>query len=209
MATEHRDELQVPRGTVLFHEGDPGHEMFVIATGRVRLTIGAPGYEREIGELGPGEFFGELALLSDVPRTATATAAEDSTLLVIGRDAFAMMVQDDLDIVFRMMHTQGRRLRQTDQPIHLLSRELGRLRVMLHCVRLLAAEDFRFPASIDLGAVAGDLGLRDDTVAAEVAAFVSQGVGVLHDRRWAIEGPQQVEQLLAALSRLAGAAARG
>jgi CRP/FNR family cyclic AMP-dependent transcriptional regulator len=209
MTMEHRDELQVPRGTVLFRQGDPGHEMFVIATGRIRLSIGEPGYEREIGDLGPGEFFGELALLSDVSRTATAVAVEDSTLLVIGRDAFAMMVQDDLDIVFRMMHTQGRRLQRTDQPIRDLTREMGRLRVMLQCLRQLAAADFRFPASIELTKVASDLGLNRTAVQEEVAALVSRGVGLLEDGRWAIESRQQLEQLLDALCGMTEDAAGG
>src|SRR2546422_11590004 len=104
MATPTRDELHVPKGTTIFHQGDPGHEMFVIAEGRVRLTLGNGGLEKELTVLGPGEFFGELSLLSDAPRSATATAVEDSTLLVIGRDVYAMMMQDDLDIVLRMMN---------------------------------------------------------------------------------------------------------
>src|SRR5512140_2141352 len=124
-----RDELRVPKGTIIFRQGDPGHEMFVIAAGRVRLTIGAAGHEKEVAVLGPGAFFGELSLLSDEPRSATAEAMEDSTLLAIGRDVFAMMVQDDLDIVLRMMNIQGQRLSQTDQPIQELVQRLGRVRV--------------------------------------------------------------------------------
>src|SRR5438876_11067174 len=105
-----RDELHVPKGTVIFRQGDAGHEMFVLAKGHVRLTLGSEGLEKDLTVLGPGDFFGELSLLSDAPRSATATAVEDSSLLVIGRDVYAMMMQDDLDIVFRMMNTQGRRL---------------------------------------------------------------------------------------------------
>src|SRR5437899_460779 len=94
------DEYRVPKGAVIFRQGDPGHEMFVVSAGRVRVTIGSEGHEREVGTFGPGEFFGELSLLSDAPRTATAEAIEDTTLLAIDRAAFSMMVQDDLDIVF-------------------------------------------------------------------------------------------------------------
>src|SRR5206468_11715402 len=122
-----RDELRVPKGTVIFRQGDPGHEMFVISEGQVRLPIGTGGLEKEVGWFGPGTFFGELSLLSEEPRSATATAAEDSTLLVIGRDVFKMMVQDDREIVFRMMNLQGQRLGRTNPPIQALTQRMVRV----------------------------------------------------------------------------------
>src|SRR5204863_443629 len=86
------DEIEVRKGTVLFRQGDPSDTMFVVAAGRIRLTLGSGAEVREIGLLGPGDFFGEISLLSGAARTATAEAAEDSRLLVVGRDAFKMMV---------------------------------------------------------------------------------------------------------------------
>lgn len=197
MAATHQDELQVPRGAVIFDQGDPGHEMFVIAAGRVRLTIGADGHEKEVALLGPGEFFGELSLVNDAPRSATATAIEDSTLLVIGRDAFAMMVQDDLDIVFRMMNTQGQRLSQTNLPIQELTQRLGRARVVAHCLRRLVA-----PAAdprIDIALLARELDIPLAAAEATVAELVQQNLGARQGNYWNLQGPQQIEHLVEAL----------
>ncbi len=92
-------EIDVRKGTVLLRQGDPSESMFVVATGRVRLTLGSGAEMREIGVMGPGDFFGELSLLSGGERSATAEAIEDSRLLVVGRDAFSMLLQDDLATV--------------------------------------------------------------------------------------------------------------
>src|SRR5262245_60700626 len=133
--TAQRDEFRVPKGEVIFRQGDQGHEMFVIYEGRVKLSIGIEGHEKQVAELGQGEFFVDLSLLSDAPRSATAVAVEDSTLLAIGRDAFAMMVQDDLDIVFRMMNIQGQRLAHANEPIQDLTQRLDRVRIATHCLK--------------------------------------------------------------------------
>src|SRR5262249_49713840 len=156
---EQRDEIHLPKGAVLFRQGDPGNEMFVVSKGRVRLTIGSEGNEKQVAAPGPGEFFGDLSLLSDTPRTATAVALEDSTLLVIGRDAFAMMVQDDLDIVFGMLNIQGKRLSLTNEPIQQLMEQLGRIRVAAHCLQRLIRSSDQSATTLDIGALAREVNL--------------------------------------------------
>ena len=153
-----RDEYRLPKGAVIFRQGDPGNEMYVIAAGRVRLTIGTGGHEKEINVLGPGEFFGELSLLSNAPRSATATAVDDTVLLCIGRDVFSMLVQDDLDIVFRMFDIQGRRLSQTNVPLQELSQRLTRVRVAARALRqVLAGGDSRVPARLSVAALVAEV----------------------------------------------------
>lgn len=198
-----RDEYRFSKGAVIFRQGDPGLEMFVIAEGRVRLTIGAEGHEKEVAVLGAGEFFGELALLSEAPRSATAQAVEDSTLLAIGRDVFAMMVQDDLDIVFRMMNIQGQRLSQTNQPLQDMIQRLGRVRVSAHALRRLLDPRTAFPARIDLAALTTELGLSAQAVDAAVGDLVQHGIGTLDNHRWSIPERAQADALLKLLCRYA------
>jgi CRP-like cAMP-binding protein len=194
MSTSLRDQLPVKKGEVIFRQGDPGHEMFVVSAGRVRLTIGSGGHEKEVAVIGPGQFFGELSLLSDEPRSATAEATEDSTLLAIGRDVFAMMVQDDLDIVFRMMNIQGQRLRQTNQPIEDLVQRLGRVRVAAAALkRFMGAGGF--PAAINVAELTREVGLDTQVVDATVADLVRRGVGSTTNGRWTIQSPDQLRQL--------------
>jgi CRP-like cAMP-binding protein len=198
-----RDEVKVSKGAVIFRQGDPGNEMFVVAQGRVRLTIGANGLESEVAVLGPGEFFGELSLLRDMPRTATAEAMDDVTLLAIGRDVFAMMVQDDLDIVFRMMNTQGQRLSRTNEPVQELSQRLGCIRIAAHSLRRVLGRTTPLPATLDVAALASELRLSPAIVGAEVAELVRCGAGTLEAGAWCIHDAVHLDKLLEAVCRYA------
>lgn len=72
----------LPAGQVVVREGDPGHSMFVVLEGRVAVLRGSDnGVNTEVGRLGAGEFFGELALLTGTQRTATIVTVEDAVLL--------------------------------------------------------------------------------------------------------------------------------
>lgn len=80
--------LLVPAGTEVIRQGDSGDRFYVIESGRLRVTVdGAPS-----GELGPGEFFGEIALLRDVPRTATVVSETEAKLRALGREEFLAAV---------------------------------------------------------------------------------------------------------------------
>lgn len=76
------------KGAVVVRQGDAGDDFFVLRSGTVDVDIDG----RVVRRLGPGGWFGELALLHDAPRTATVTAADDAELLVIGRDRFLTAV---------------------------------------------------------------------------------------------------------------------
>ena len=82
------DEVTVRAGKVLAKEGAPAHEFFVILEGNVDITKRG----KRVNTLGPGDFFGELALLGKVPRTATATAATPARLLVVGHREFTSLL---------------------------------------------------------------------------------------------------------------------
>ncbi len=198
-----REEIKMPKGSVIFRQGDPGNEMFVISQGRVRLTIGTAGHEKEVAIFGPGDFFGELSLLSDEPRSATAEVVEDATLLAIGRDVFAMMVQDDLDIVFRMMNIQGQRLSRTNEPIQDLMQRLGRVRIAAECLRRLWAPATTWPATVDIAEVSAAAGLNQQTVTRTITELAHQGIGSLEDGRWRISDQTQAGKLLDVLCQLA------
>jgi MFS family permease len=80
--------VEAPAGTVVIREGDQGDRFFAIEEGEAVVTVGG----REITRLGPGDHFGEIALLRDVPRTATVTSATDLRLLALEREDFLAAV---------------------------------------------------------------------------------------------------------------------
>jgi CRP-like cAMP-binding protein len=172
--------------------------MFVVGRGRIRLTIaGEDGVEKEVNVMKEGDFFGELSLLADAARTATATAVEDSTLLVVGRDVFGMMVQDDLDIVFRMMRAQGRRLSQANVPIQEMTQQLGRVRIACYALRRVLAGPL--PVDIDLERLGADVGLPAQAVQVAVNQLAAQGAGRRNDGRWSFTGADETPHLVEAI----------
>jgi CRP/FNR family transcriptional regulator, cyclic AMP receptor protein len=92
------DELTLPDGKELTHQGERGREFMVIVDGSARVTKNG----RKINELKAGDFLGEIALLSDVPRTATVTTTSETTVLVLTDRAFKR-VADKIPSVHRSL----------------------------------------------------------------------------------------------------------
>jgi len=104
------DEVDVPDGQVLCREGAPGSEFFVIVDGSVRIDQGG----KAIATLGPGEFLGEIALIDDRPRTATATSVGPTSLLVLTRGGFRTLMMDFPAIEHTVMKALVDRICQLD-----------------------------------------------------------------------------------------------
>jgi CRP/FNR family transcriptional regulator, cyclic AMP receptor protein len=118
-------------GEVLFREGESGEEMFVIQGGVVRITKRVGGEERPLATLGRGEFVGEMAILNEKPRTATATVVEDAKLLVIGAKTLEMMISKNSEIALRLIKKLARRLDSADELVQILLNPDPEARVML------------------------------------------------------------------------------
>jgi CRP-like cAMP-binding protein len=108
---------EFPKGHVLCHDGEPGMEMFVIQSGRVRISKTVRGIEKTLVVLGPGAFFGEMSILNNKPRSATATVEEDAKLLVIDPKTFEAMVRGNSEIAVRLIKTLSQRLQEADEQI--------------------------------------------------------------------------------------------
>ncbi|RMG13229.1 MAG: Crp/Fnr family transcriptional regulator [Deltaproteobacteria bacterium] len=108
---------EVPAGTVLFREGEAGREMYVIHAGKVRITKTVRGQEKELAVLGQGEFFGEMSILNNKPRSATATVIEDARLLVLDPKTYETMLRNSTEIALRMVKRLAERLQEADDVI--------------------------------------------------------------------------------------------
>ena len=117
-----------PAGTVLFREGDPGEKMFLIRAGRVNIVKRISDSEITLAVLGPGEFFGEMALLEKLPRSASATVAEDAQLIEIEQEHFDTLVRKSGEIAMRMLRRLSGRLREAGRQIQSLMSRSGAAR---------------------------------------------------------------------------------
>src|SRR5688572_584957 len=104
-------------GTVLFRDGEPGKEMFVCQAGKIRISKVVRDVEKTLVVLGPGAFFGEMSILNNKPRSATATVEEDAKILVIDPKTFEAMVRGNAEIAVRLIKTLAQRLQEADDQI--------------------------------------------------------------------------------------------
>jgi CRP-like cAMP-binding protein len=106
------------RDEVIYLRGDPGTAFYVIANGKVKITLTSPdGKELILRRLGPGDFHGELALLDDEPRSADAIATEASVLLVLQRDAFRQFLAEHPTVATKLLATVSNYLRRNAELI--------------------------------------------------------------------------------------------
>ncbi len=151
-----------PKGEYVFREGDEGQEMFYVLAGRVRVEKKAGRVRKVLAEVGPGEYFGEMAALIQVPRTATAHAVEESDVAVIDGETLHRLLRENEEISLHMLKEFSQRIRRTDNLVDELSQWWLRLVTILYLIR-----NWPLPANRD--------------VAAEIAAFTSHDSEEIQD----------------------------
>jgi CRP/FNR family transcriptional regulator, cyclic AMP receptor protein len=116
-------ERLVPRrfgsGQVIFHLGDPGGLLYIILEGTVKISNATPeGQEALLAILGTGDFFGELALLDDASRSATAEALQPTQTITLHRDEFIRFLSDNPEFAYHVLQTLARRIRHLNDQIN-------------------------------------------------------------------------------------------
>ncbi len=110
------DLVTLNDGATLFHAGEPGDALYIVRSGEIELYIkDTAGQKIVLNVAQEGDFFGELALLDEGPRTATAAALAESQLLALGRDDLILLFQKNPDAALHMLASLGRMTRKADE----------------------------------------------------------------------------------------------
>ena len=107
-----------PRGSAIMRAGDPTDSLYIVVSGRLKVMMGeADGKEVILSILGPGEFFGEMGLVDDGPRSATVIAIEPCELLAVSKRAFKKCLVENVEVAMAVLRVVVRRLREADRRI--------------------------------------------------------------------------------------------
>jgi len=115
-------EKRAKKDEVIFKEGATGDAFYLIVSGSVRISTIVPGVgEEALTILREGEYFGEMALIDDAPRSASAIANDDTILLLIKKDNFRKLLTQETGIAYKLLwvftKTLSARLRKTDEQL--------------------------------------------------------------------------------------------
>jgi CRP-like cAMP-binding protein len=158
----------VSAGEYLFREDDSGNEMFVVQSGKVRLTKTVRGKEQVLAEIGAGDFFGEMSILNAKPRNATAQVIEDATFLVLDPKTFEAMIKANTEIAVRLIKKLATRLDEADTRIENLLLKDVNSRVVHHVITQARADGEQkgagFSLELSASAAAAQIGVEQARV---------------------------------------------
>ena len=134
MATENDIINQFGRkyapGEYIFKEGDIGEEMFIIHSGTVKITKRTDEGEKTLVSLTAGDFFGEMAVIDNGPRSASAVASDDATCIVLNEELFEQQMQRNAKIVKKILKNMSARLRAMNEQLQNLTTKDYNMRVV-------------------------------------------------------------------------------
>ena len=168
------------RGDVLFREGESGTTMFVLIQGQVRITRRIRGQEKHVADLSAGEFFGEMAILNNKPRNATATVMADSKLLAIDPKTFEAMIKSNTEIAVRMIKKLAQRLDVANEQIETLLLRDANSRIVFYIINQArfagTTTDRGIEIQIDMADVISRTGIDEDKVQAVLERMERSGL---------------------------------
>jgi len=181
------------RGQLIFQEGEDGNALFVVLKGRVKVCLyDEEGREYVLDVIGKDGFFGELALIDELPRSANAIAMEASDLLVVRRADFTKLLMENPSISIHILKVLAGRLRVADERIKWLAFLNVEGRILKYLLEIggrlgIRMKDYiiieRGPSQIE---IANSCGCSRETVSRMVASLVKKGVISVRRRQYTL-----------------------
>ncbi len=178
----HLEYLDAPRGEVIFLEGEPGNSLYIVISGKVKISRkSADGRQNLLAIMGPADLFGELSIFDPGPRTATAVALTDVRLAKLHQSALRPWVKDRPEIALQLLRVLARRLRRTNDALADLiftdvpSRVAKQLLVLGQRFGTVDGDTVRVQHDLTQQELAQLVGASRETVNKALAEFASRG----------------------------------
>ncbi|OPY01563.1 MAG: cAMP-activated global transcriptional regulator CRP [Syntrophorhabdus sp. PtaB.Bin047] len=181
------------RGQLIFQEGEDGNALFVVLKGRVKVCLyDEEGREYVLDVIGKDGFFGELALIDELPRSANAIAMEGSDLLIVRRADFTKLLMENPSISINILKVLAGRLRVADERIKWLAFLNVEGRILKYLLELgarlgIKMKDYiiieRGPSQIE---IANSCGCSRETVSRMISSLVKKGVISVRRRQYTL-----------------------
>ena len=188
----------VDAGKVIFEEGEEGDQMFIIQGGRVKVSRTIDGKQQILAILEKGDFFGEMAIVSRLKRTATVSALEPVKLLAFNREGFLDMITKNAKIALNVIDKLCRRLQNANLQIqHLARRDPKGLIAMNLSFAFQSAEANRGSLFLDrtVDEFSQNLDLTRDQVKAVLNTFAKNGIVAISANTLALVDGKKLEAL--------------
>jgi CRP-like cAMP-binding protein len=196
----------IERRGELFHKGDDGGEVYVVVSGKLKvLTTSIEGDDVVFSILGPGEVFGEVALLGATPRTATVAAIEDCQLLVIDRRDFLSFLRADPEISVKLLSVLAMRLKRVSELVEdtlFLNLPLRLAKKLSSFGRIYGektAEGIRIDLKLSQEEWGDLVGATRESVNKQMRTWTDAGVIEVDDGYLVILNPSELEKLAGAV----------
>ncbi|HOB08569.1 MAG: Crp/Fnr family transcriptional regulator [Limnochordia bacterium] len=171
------------KGEMVYLAGDPGGKLYVLHTGKVKITrINPSGKEQVIRILGPGEFMGELSLFRSSPQTDNAEALEESTMCVMDGAKLKELMLKNPSISLKVMEELSQRLQKAENLIEVISLDSVEQR-LAQALLALAGDKAEITLKMAKKDFASQMGMSRETLSRKLAAFQEQGLIRLEGQR--------------------------
>jgi len=189
------------KGQVVIRMGDPGSSLHLIITGRVKISMPDDGSEVVLAHLGPDDFFGELALLDEQPRSAEATAVETTETWVLERGDFLDFLKWYPDTAIRILTVLGQRLRNLNSHLEsiIFANPPARLAEIL--TELMDGHGRQTPQGQEItrnltaAELAGMAGIETTAVRKLIRDLETAGIVTAKNRRYTIHKPEELRRI--------------
>jgi putative methionine-R-sulfoxide reductase with GAF domain len=165
------------KNEIIFKEGDTGDMLYVIQSGKVKITKKTPSGEFTVTVLKDGDIFGEMAIFDRLPRSATATALGDTRILMVDKKKLFKNINKDPTLVFKIIETMSKRIRRLDEELAQLRK--NKLDILHICIEIDEICEFVLEEARNIiHAENGSLMLLDDE---EKSLFIKAAFGTEWD----------------------------